>query len=186
MPPISLRRPRPGQIDPSTPTNFEPPDLVDLEPPPSGFRRHRLKARIGTGHDWYLRARDALLAGTPFELPWVSIEGTDRLFQAGQSHTVNSRIWPLWVSSPVRVLDVVDAPHRCAVTIDALVGHPVSGQERLSVAFELAGGAVTFEIDSVSRPVGAARFASPLVRIAQARFRASAADAMATASRPPR
>ncbi len=99
MQPFSLRRPRPGRIDASTPTNFEPANLVDLDELPDRFRRHRLKARIGTGHDWYLRARDALLAGTQFELSWVSIEGADRPFQAGQRLTINSRAWPLWISA---------------------------------------------------------------------------------------
>ncbi len=186
MQPFSLRRPRPGPIDPSTPANFEPADLVDLEVLPEGFRRHRLKARIGTGHEWYLRARGALLAGTPFELSWVSIEGADRPFQEGHGLTVISRIWPLWISSPVRILDVVDTPSHCAVTIDALVGHAVGGQERMSVTFEITTGAVTFEINAVSQPIGIARLANPFVRMAQARFRTNAADAMAAASRPPR
>jgi len=186
MPLLSLRRPKPALIDPSIPVNYAPSDLVDLEILPAGYRRHRLKARIGTGEEWYQRARAALLAGTMFDLSWVSIEGDAGPFETGHSLTVVSRIWPLWITSPLRVLDIVDTHDRCDVTIGALVGHPVSGQERFSVAHHSTNGAVTFEIDTVSRPVSVMRLMAPALRIVQARFRRNAADSMAAASRPPR
>lgn len=181
----SLRRPAPPPVDPVTPLNADP-ALIDAATLPPGYRRHIVRARIGTGAEWYARARAALLARVMFDQPWVTMHGAAAPLEAGQGLVVVSRVWPLWTISPVRVLDVDDGERHTAVTIGALEGHAILGVERFSVTLDRETGAVTFEINAVSQPVGLARWTKPIVRLVQRRFRAGAADLMAAESRPPR
>jgi uncharacterized protein (UPF0548 family) len=181
----SLRRPAPRAVDPAAPLNHDP-ALIDADTLPPGYRRHVLKARIGTGGEWYRRARAALLARVMFEMSWVTAHGAAPPFQPGQGLVVVSRVWPLWASSPVRVLSVEESDLRTAVTIGAVEGHQIRGVERFSVTLNLETGAVLFEINAVSQPIGFAKLARPISRLVQRRFRTAAADIMAAESRPPR
>jgi len=180
----SLGRPRRAAIERPVDLNHDP-ALIDAGTLPPGYRRYILRARIGTGADWYQRARAALSTWTMFDQPWISLDG-DPPYERGHEFTVISRVWPLWISSPVRVLDIAETDLSSSVLIGALDGHPLSGLERFSVTLDLETRAVTFEIDAVSKPVGLAAVTRPAVRLLQRRFRNGAADAMAAASRPPR
>lgn len=166
--------------------NYDGAGLCERDAGPPGFRRRRLKARIGTGGQWYRRAREALLDLAMYDLPWMAVAGPARPLEAGQRLQTASRLLGVWIAGPVEVLDLVDGPNRCALTIGTLDGHPLRGEERFAVELDPATAAVVFQIDAVSRPQGLARIAAPLTRFLQARFRRHAADVMAARSRPPR
>lgn len=57
----------------------------------------------------------------------------------------------LAVEAPVRVVYLVDEPHRKGFAYGTLPGHPESGEEAFVVELH-DGGAVTFAITAFSRP----------------------------------
>lgn len=89
--------------------------------------------------------------------------------ELGKNAWVTATIFGVPISEPVRVVDVVDTPHRCGFAYGTLDGHPVSGEEAFVVHRLGDDGAVILTIRSLTRPAqrGLWRYAFPALLVAQ-------------------
>lgn len=79
---------------------------------------------------------------------------------------------PFSVSAPIRVVYVIEEPHRAGFAYGTLHGHPQSGEEAFIVEHR-EDGTVWFVLRAFSRPSSAFyRLVSPVLRLMQRRFTA--------------
>ena len=134
---------------------------------PEGYDQLVRRATVGSGAAGFARAAGIVRAwgmqrGAGFrvqaETP-TAVEDSVALLRLG--------IGPLSVTAPVRVVWVVDEPHRVGFGYGTLQGHPVSGEEAFSVELEATGDVVAC-VAAFSRPGSlATRLAGPFGRAGQ-------------------
>lgn len=134
---------------------------------PAGFRRFESTTVIGQGGDVWAFAADELLrwgikrrSGFHVNPSTVVTEGAD--------YTITARLALFDVHEPVRVITVVDEPHRCGFAYGTVHGHPVSGEEAF-IVHRNNSGTVFLTMRSLTRPApdGLWRAAFPALLVAQ-------------------
>lgn len=149
------------------------PDIMRY--PPQGFRSRESRIRLGSGVERFVTARDDLLS---WRVPVLSgVDITDVTAGIGEGYrglgyseeddladsytpegwpyvnpgaTVSQRIGGR-IDAPVRVVYVVDEPHRVAYGVGTLDGHPLVGEEAFIVTLE-DEESVWFTVRSFSHP----------------------------------
>lgn len=141
------------------------PDL--LAHPPVGYRAREDRAVIGSGVAAFERATDAVRRWQVQERVGIAVvpdrdQGAeprrrsgrpyehDRL-RAGDDADLHIRAYRTTTVAPIRVVAVVDEPHRGGFAYGTLPGHPESGEVAFVVELR-ADDTVEFVVRSFSRP----------------------------------
>ena len=150
--------------------------------PPAGYVVDRTRIKLGEGPSVFAAAQAALRRWEQFRLGWVETWPPETPTQAGQVVAVIARLFGLWWLNACRVVYVVDeggAVQRYGFAYGTLPGHAESGEERFTVEWREADGAVWYDILAFSRPRQLlARLGYPLARRLQKRFAGDSAAAM--------
>jgi uncharacterized protein (UPF0548 family) len=150
--------------------------------PPTGYVVDRTRIKLGEGAGAFAAARAALGRWEQFRLGWVQAWPPEAPIQAGQVVAVVARLFGLWWLNACRIVYVVDEQgpvQRYGFAYGTLPGHAESGEERFTVEWRAADGAVWYDILAFSRPQQLlARLSYPLARRLQRRFAKDSAAAM--------
>ena len=131
---------------------------------PAGYHHVHLAARIGTGRERFEQAAEAVLRYGMLRGAGVRVSASTASAEVGT--LVLGRLGP--IPAPCRVVYVLDEPHRRGFGYGTLPGHPESGEERFSVRFDDASGAVYAEVAAFSRPaLWWSKAGGPVVRLGQ-------------------
>jgi uncharacterized protein (UPF0548 family) len=133
---------------------------------PDGYRHMHRTVLLGSGPRVFAGAVTALMswqlhlrAGIDVSASGPATAGTDVLLR--------TRIGPLRLAAPCRVVYVIDQPGRRGFAYGTLAGHPESGEEAFTISQD-DNGAVSLAIIAFSRPATwRARTAGPLGRAMQ-------------------
>lgn len=141
---------------------------------PAGVRRFERSVRIGRGDDLWQAASTALLEwGVKTRSGFEVVAGPQESLHVatGQDRTLVAVLGPFRLREPVRVVAVVDEPHRRGFAYGTRLGHPVSGEEAF-VVHRSSNGEVWLTLRSLTRPArGAWRLAFPGALVAQRWYR---------------
>jgi uncharacterized protein (UPF0548 family) len=155
--------------------------------PPAGFKLDDFVATIGSGHQDFSRAREALFAWKHYEFDWVEAVPHRPSTEPGSVFGVAIRHLGIWSLNGGRVLerfDRTDDRMSCGFSYGTLADHAECGEELFEVFLDPETGEVKYRIRAVSRPRALlARLGGPVVRLLQARFRRDSAAAMTRAVR---
>jgi uncharacterized protein (UPF0548 family) len=134
---------------------------------PAGYHHLRRHAALGSGRPRFEHTADLLLHWSMHRRSGIRVcpsswsVAEDVVAVLGLGHGVVA------VEAPVRVVYVVDEPHRQGFAYGTLPGHPESGEESFLVEL-LDDDTVGFTITGFSRPSWwIARVAAPITRAAQ-------------------
>jgi uncharacterized protein (UPF0548 family) len=134
---------------------------------PPGFRRLRVRGRVGTGPDAFAAAADAVLTWRMHRAMGVRMETGAEGAAPGAGVVVGLGVGPLRLRAPCRVVWTVRDERRAGWAYGTLHGHPVAGEEAFVVEREEDGG-VWLTVSAFSRPVTRwTRAAGPLLPVAQ-------------------
>jgi uncharacterized protein (UPF0548 family) len=115
---------------------------------PAGYHYQHVQRQIGTGHQRFERAADAVLH-------WGMQRGSGLRVQASSEVAVVDAIVVVrlgFLPAPCRVVYVVDEPDIRGFGYGTLPGHPECGEERFIVRRDPATSAVFAEVSAFSRP----------------------------------
>jgi uncharacterized protein (UPF0548 family) len=150
--------------------------------PPGGYVVDRTRIKLGEGAGAFAAAKAALGRWEQFRLGWVEAWPPEAPIQAGQVVAVVARLFGLWWLNACRIVYVVseEGPvQRYGFAYGTLPGHAESGEERFTVEWREADGAVWYDILAFSRPrQPLARVGYPFARRLQRRFARDSAAAM--------
>jgi uncharacterized protein (UPF0548 family) len=150
--------------------------------PPAGHVVDHTRIKLGEGAERFAGARAALGRWAHFRLGWVEIWPPDAPVQVGQVVAVIARLCGLWSLNACRIVYVVDEDgpvRRFGFAYGTLPDHAESGEERFTVEWREADGAVWYDILAFSRPHHPlARLGYPFARKLQRRFARDSAAAM--------
>lgn len=140
---------------------------VDMPAPP-GFWRLEQSRRLGpVSLD---AAYDTLASWRMHEDSGFDVHVSSRDVAVDTVLTLTTRVGPLRVVAPCRIVRVVDEEHRCGFVYGTLPGHPVRGEEEFVVS-RSDDGDVVATIAAVSQPASLlARLGSPVTRSRQRRI----------------
>jgi uncharacterized protein (UPF0548 family) len=124
--------------------------LRPLGPAPPGFRAFQTRVAIGAGDACWRRARHDVLRWAVKTRSGFAVEPAGPVV-AGSDCRLRTRIGPVTIREPVRVVGVVDEPARAGFAYGTLPGHPVSGEESFAVERDPAG-TVWLVLRSLTRP----------------------------------
>lgn len=131
---------------------------------PAGYHHVQRAARIGTGRDRFDQAAAAVLRYGMLRGAGVRVRASTEVAEVGT--LVLGRLGP--IPAPCRVVYVLDEPSRRGFGYGTLPGHPESGEERFSVRYDAASGAVYAEVAAFSRPaLWWSKAGGPVVRLGQ-------------------
>jgi uncharacterized protein (UPF0548 family) len=138
-------------------------------PLPSGYRHDRESIVVGTGPEAWNAGRVALTTWKAHQHAGVAISPADALLEAGTVVIATTRLGPIWVVAPCRIVYTTNETDRFGFAYGTLPGHPEEGEEAFHVQ-RRADGSVSFEIVAFSRPATwLVRLAGPIGRAAQVR-----------------
>lgn len=147
---------------------------------PSGYRHDRLTVRLGAGSGVWIAAKKALMQWKAHEHAGVEVTPHGAPLTVGTVVTGTTRVGPLWVVAPCRIVYVSDLSSRFGFAYGTLPGHPEVGEEAFHVVRD-DHGSVYFEIVAFSRPAAVlARLGGPLSRALQLRTIRLYLDGVAT------
>jgi uncharacterized protein (UPF0548 family) len=150
--------------------------------PPAAYVVDRTRIKLGDGAGTFAAARAALGRWKQFRLGWVEAWPPEAPIQAGQVVAVSARLICLWWLNACRIVYVVseEGPvQRFGFAYGTLPGHAESGEERFTVEWHEADGAVWYDILAFSGPRQLlARLGYPFARRLQKRFARGSAAAM--------
>jgi uncharacterized protein (UPF0548 family) len=150
--------------------------------PPGGYVVDRTRIRLGGGAGAFAAAKAALGRWEHFRLGWVEAWPPEAPIQAGEVVAVIARLIGLWWLNACRIVYVVDEQgpvQRYGFAYGTLPENAESGEERFTVEWREADGAVWYDILAFSRPRQLlARLGYPLARRLQKRFARDSAAAM--------
>jgi len=134
---------------------------------PLGYQHLERRAVLGRGRPRFEQATHRLLHWQMHRGAGLEVHASSDKVLADGVAVLRLGLGPLGVSAPVRVVYVVDEPHRQGFAYGSLPGHPERGEE--AFVLELGDdGAMTFTIRVFSRPASlAARVGGPGTRAAQ-------------------
>lgn len=135
--------------------------------PPRGYRRVRVRTRLGTGQAVLAAAGAAVMDWRMHRALGVSIETDAPRAVPGAHVTVGIGVGRLRLRGPCRVVRVVSEETRSGFAYGTLPGHPASGEESFLVEQDPQGG-VWLTVTILSRPARwYLRAAGPAVRAFQ-------------------
>ena len=150
--------------------------------PPPGYVVDHTRIKLGEGEDVFLAAKTALARWDHFRLGWVEAVPPDTQIRVGSCVAVIARVMGMWWLNACRIVYVVDESEpvcRFGFAYGTLPGHAESGEERFSVEWDRADGAVWYDILAFSHPNHwLARLGYPLTRRTQKRFARDSTAAM--------
>jgi uncharacterized protein (UPF0548 family) len=150
--------------------------------PPAGYVVDHTRIKLGEGAGAFAAAKAALGRWEQFRLGWVEVWPAEAPIQAGQVVAVVARLFGLWWLNACRIVYVVSEQgpvQRYGFAYGTLPGHAESGEERFTVEWREADGAVWYDILAFSRPRQLlARLGYPFARRLQRRFARDSAAAM--------
>jgi len=132
---------------------------------PSGYTHDRYHLTLGPASR-FDAAADGLRHWRAHLGAGVRVEPTDPV-ATGATYLNIKRVGPMHVLAPVRIVYVVDEPHRFGWAYGTLPGHPEEGEERFVVT-RTEEGVTDFDITAFSRPAELlARLLGPVTRVMQ-------------------
>jgi uncharacterized protein (UPF0548 family) len=135
-------------------------------PLPDGYRRLRVRTRLGRGPEVFRAAGMAVLDWRMHRAVGVTV-ATDGPAMPGRAVTVGLGAGPLRLYAPCRVVWTVAEETRTGFAYGTLPGHPECGEESFVVTLE-RDGSVALTVTSFSRPAAwFTRAAGPLVPVFQ-------------------
>jgi uncharacterized protein (UPF0548 family) len=141
--------------------------------PPAGYHLVRRRVRVGLGDQAFAEARAVVLGWGMQRGVGASVYPPDATPTEGQTVLVTTRIGPVPITAPCRVVWTVDEPDRVGFGYGTLPGHPVCGEEAFVVTRDDPGtsdsaDAVWATILAFSRPATwYARLGGPAGRLVQ-------------------
>lgn len=134
---------------------------------PAGYHHLHHRARLGSGRALFERSADAVVGWQLHHRAGVHPAPGTPPARVGLDVDLTTRVGPLVVRAPCRVVAVVDDPDRRGFAYGTLTGHPEQGEEAFVVTLD-DHGTVRLEIVAFSRPASwYARLGGPLTRAAQ-------------------
>lgn len=144
------------------------PTCTPADRAPSGFRRALFSGSVGSGSEFFQRARLGLETWVAHRGAGIEVFPSDAPLVEGTTVALLTRQLCLWVLAACRVESVVDEPTTFGFIYATLPDHPECGYESFTVILE--DGDVTFEIEAVSRPGTAlVRVGAPVTQLLQRR-----------------
>jgi uncharacterized protein (UPF0548 family) len=141
---------------------------------------------LGSGREFFERARDGLRSWSHLEIPWLELYGATTPPATGDVVATLVSIAGIWFFNPCRVVYTEwseDSADVAAFAYGTLPGHAEQGEERFQVSLDAATGEVQYQITAFSRPaVLLSRLGYPMARRLQRRFAKSSAAALARAA----
>jgi uncharacterized protein (UPF0548 family) len=148
----------------------------------AGYNVDHNRAQLGSGRETFGRAKQAVRDWRMFEMPWVQLCWPRAPLAVGTNVAVLVSHLGVWSLNPRRIVYTIDeseaAIERYGFAYGTLVGHGEIGEERFSVEFHPADGAVWYDLYAYSRPGNLARFGAPIARALQKRFARESKAAM--------
>jgi uncharacterized protein (UPF0548 family) len=139
---------------------------------PAGYHVVHRRVRVGLGDEAFAEARAVVLGWGMQRKVGASVYPTDATPTDGQTVLVTTRIGPVPITAPCRVVWTVDEPDRVGFGYGTLPGHPVRGEEAFVVTRNSAGAsespAVWATVLAFSRPATwYTRLGGPVGRLVQ-------------------
>jgi uncharacterized protein (UPF0548 family) len=140
---------------------------------PAGYHLVRRRVRVGLGDQAFAEARAVVLGWGMQRTVGASVYPPDSTPTEGQTVLVTTRIGPVPITAPCRVVWTVDEPDRVGFGYGTLPGHPVRGEEAFVVTRDSGGaresaGAVWATVLAFSRAATwYTRLGGPVGRLAQ-------------------
>jgi uncharacterized protein (UPF0548 family) len=148
----------------------------------AGYDVDHNRVQLGSGRETYERAKQAVREWKMFDMPWVQLCWPRAPLAVGTNVAVLVSHLGVWSLNPCRIVYTIDeseaAIERYGFAYGTLVGHGEIGEERFSVEFHPADGAVWYDLYAYSRPGNLARFGAPIARALQKRFARESKAAM--------
>lgn len=142
-----------------------------LEELPEGWEHDDADVLLGRGKTVWVRARQALVNWTQFDLGWVEAHDASVPLKVGQAFAFLSRQYGVWSVNACRVVQVVDDMDgqtcRFGLAYGTVGFHVVQGEEAFLLSWDQRTEEVRFRIRKFSRP------AHPLVRLMRGPARAA-------------
>lgn len=117
---------------------------------PTGYRHVRRSRGIGVGADRFRTAADRLMGWEMHRGAGLGVDATTVRAEVGSVVVLRTRVGPLRVVAPCRVVAMIDEPRRRGFAYGTLPGHPEIGEESFVVTLE--GDRVLLRITAFSRP----------------------------------
>jgi uncharacterized protein (UPF0548 family) len=137
--------------------------------PRDGYHHVERRVRIGDGDEAFRRARITMFTWGMQRLAGLIVFPADKPPRQGNTVLVVTRLGPVRVVAPCRVLWTVDEPDRAGFGYGTLPGHPQSGEEAFLVERD-PSGAVWAVVRAFSRPATwYSRLGAPVARTVQNR-----------------
>lgn len=135
---------------------------------PKGYHHLRRRLVVGVGVDRFEEVARTLLEWDMHRRAGLSVWPSSEPAVEDAVAVLRLGYGPIGVNAPVRVVYVIDEPHRKGFAYGTLPGHPESGEEAFVVELQ-DDGEVTFTITAFSRPSTLlARAGGPISRRIQA------------------
>jgi uncharacterized protein (UPF0548 family) len=153
---------------------------------PPGYKVDHNRVRLGEGRATFARAVAAIRSWKMFDLGWVSAHAAADEIAPGMVVAVRCRHFGFWSLNACRVAYLVDDEGpvvRFGFAYGTLADHAERGEERFTVEWHHADGAVWYDLYAFSRPSHLlARLGYPLARLLQRRFAGGSKRAVARAA----
>ncbi len=141
---------------------------------------HRLF--LGDGEPVFARAQEAIRRWAMFEPRWITVFPPAAPLRVGTDVALLVRHYGVWSLNACRIVYLVEergSVERFGFAYGTLPAHGVQGEERFTVEWDHADGAVTYDLLAMSRPGSVlSRVGRPLVRRLQRRFARDSKRAM--------
>ena len=118
---------------------------------PAGYRHIRRQATLGKGLSRFQDASNLLLRWDMHRRAGIRVQPSQSSVADGSVAIHRLGIGRAAIQAPVRVVYVIDEPHRKGFAYGTLKGHPESGEESFVIDLH-DEGTVTFTITAFSRP----------------------------------
>lgn len=134
---------------------------------PDGYNVLRRSLELGSGTERFDHAAQVLLGWDMHRRVGLRVRASNEQVVEGAVALIRVGVGIVSIEAPVRVVYVIDEPHRAGFAYGTLPGHPECGEEAFIVELH-NGGAVGFSISAFSRPASLlARAGGPITRVTQ-------------------
>jgi len=134
---------------------------------PKGYNVLRRSLELGSGSERFDQAAQVLLGWDMHRRVGLRVRTSNEQVVPGAVAVIRLGVGILSIAAPVRVVYVIDEPHRAGFAYGTLPGHPECGEEAFIVELQ-DRGAVKFSITAFSRPSSLlARTGGPITRATQ-------------------
>ncbi|MDI2126817.1 DUF1990 family protein [Yinghuangia seranimata] len=136
---------------------------------PSGYRHVERRVRVGAGEASYRALVDGIMRWDVQRGAGLEVRAEGERVGEGVGVVCVTRVGPVRVKVPCRVVAVVDGPRRGGFAYGTLPGHPARGEEAFLAEID-ADGEVWFTVKAFSRPgTWWAKLGAPVTRLMQRR-----------------